>query len=56
MLIGMWAHEATVSNLGGLSTALFTRGLAWSAEEVEVYLAGVRDDMKNSKIHSYWPM
>jgi hypothetical protein len=52
----MWAHEATVSNLGGLTTALFTRGHAWSAEEVEVYLAGVRKDMKDSKIHSYWPM
>jgi hypothetical protein len=52
----MWAHEASVSNLGGMTTALYTRGLGWSAEEVEVFLAGVRNDMKNLKIHSYWSM
>jgi len=52
--IGMWAHEASVSNLSGMSTALYTRGLGWSAEEVEVFLAGVRNDMKNLKIHSFW--
>jgi hypothetical protein len=56
ILIGMWAHEASVSNLGGMTTALYTRGLGWSAEEVEVFLAGVRNDMKNLKIHSYWSM
>jgi len=52
----MWAHEASVSNLSGMSTALYTRGLGWSAEEVEVFLAGVRNDMKNLKIHSFWSM
>lgn len=53
---GLWSHEATDSSLSGLSTAIFTHGLGWSTQELEVFLADVRKDMKNSKIHSYWPM
>jgi hypothetical protein len=53
---GLWAHEVTMSNLSGLSIALFTHGLGWSVEELEVFLADVRKDLKNSKIHSYMPM
>ena len=53
---GLWAHEATTSSLSGLSIARFTHGLGWSAEELEVFLVEVRKDLKNSKIHSYWPM
>ncbi|KAH8764093.1 TAM domain methyltransferase, partial [Hyaloscypha sp. PMI_1271] len=54
--IGLWAHEVTASSLSGLSIAIFTHGLGWSAEELEVFLVEVRKDLKNSKIHSYWPM
>ncbi|KAN0088992.1 S-adenosyl-L-methionine-dependent methyltransferase [Hyaloscypha variabilis] len=54
--IGLWAHEVTISNLSGLSIALFTHGLGWRIEELEVFLADVRKDMKNSRIHSYWPI
>jgi hypothetical protein len=53
---GLWAHEVTMSNLSGLSIALFTHGLGWSVEELEVFLADVRKDLKNSKIHSYMAM
>jgi hypothetical protein len=53
---GLWAHEVTISNLSGLSIALFTHGLGWRTEELEVFLSDVRKDMKNSRIHSYWPM
>ena len=53
---GLWAHEATASSLSGLSAAIFTHGLGWSIEELEVFLADVRKDLKNSKIHSYVPM
>ncbi len=56
MLAGLWTHEATTSNLGGMSVALFTRALGWSAEELEVFLMDVRKDMKDCQIHSYWPM
>jgi hypothetical protein len=56
MLTGLWTHEATISDLRGLSVALFTRGLDWSTEKLDVLLVDVRKDMKNSRIHSYWPM
>jgi len=42
--------------LEGLSMAVFTRGLGWSKEQTEVFLAGVRKDMKNTKVHCYWEM
>jgi hypothetical protein len=56
MYLGMWSHEATVSTLSGMTTALFGRGLGWSPEDVEVFLVDVRKDMKNPRIHAYWPM
>ncbi|KAH6971086.1 S-adenosyl-L-methionine-dependent methyltransferase [Ilyonectria robusta] len=59
--IGIWAHENTMDALAALSLAVFTReigqgGLGWSNEELEVFLTGVRKDLKNMAIHSYWPI
>lgn len=47
--------------LAAISLAVFTRpedqgGLGWSSKELEVYLAAVRKDIKDPRIHSYWPM
>jgi hypothetical protein len=33
---------------------LFTRCLGWSREEVEVFLADVRKEAKDKRIHSYY--
>lgn len=49
------------SALSALSLALFTRpkeegGLGWTAEELEVLLAGVRKDMRDTRIHGYWQL
>jgi hypothetical protein len=52
----MWALEDISSGIQGLSLALFTRGLKWSVEELEVFLAEVRKDMRDRSIHSYWKM
>ncbi|RDW68160.1 hypothetical protein BP6252_09556 [Coleophoma cylindrospora] len=54
--LGMWTLENISTGLEGLSLALFTRGLQWSKEELEVFLVDVRKDMKNTRIHSYWPI
>ncbi|RKL32830.1 hypothetical protein BFJ72_g10330 [Fusarium proliferatum] len=59
--IGIWAQQNTLDALAALSLAVFTRpdgqgGLGWSKEEVEIFLADVRKDIKNVNIHSYWPM
>ncbi|KAE8454620.1 hypothetical protein EG329_000243 [Mollisiaceae sp. DMI_Dod_QoI] len=54
--IGMWAHEAIAGSLSGLTLGFFTRGLGWTAEEVEVFLVGVRKDMRNTKVHAWMPV
>ncbi|PMD22736.1 S-adenosyl-L-methionine-dependent methyltransferase [Hyaloscypha hepaticicola] len=54
--IGLWSHEATTATLSDMTTALFGRGLGWTPEEVEVFLVDVRKDMKNPRIHAYWPI
>ncbi|KEZ44048.1 hypothetical protein SAPIO_CDS3786 [Scedosporium apiospermum] len=52
--LGTWACENIANGASGLSLALFTRGLGWSAEEVEVFLSGVRKDMRNVRMHTYY--
>lgn len=52
----MWVLEDLGGGLEGLSVALFTRVLGWSKEETDIFLAGVRKDMKDTKIHAYWNM
>ncbi|MBE3049095.1 hypothetical protein IMZ48_42660 [Candidatus Bathyarchaeota archaeon] len=47
--------------LSAASLAIFTRpkeegGLGWTRSEVEVLLAGVRKDVKNTNIHAYFRM
>lgn len=59
--IGIWSQENCLSGLAAFSLAVFTRprsehGLGWSKEELEVLLAGVRKDLKNTDIHAYFPM
>lgn len=44
------------SGLEAISLGLFTRVLGWSREEVDVFLIDVRKDIKNTKIHCYYPM
>ena len=44
-----------------MTLAILTRpeaemGLGWLREEVEVLLAGVRNDMRNTNIHAYFRM
>ncbi len=53
---GMWNLENFISGLSGISMRLFTYGLGWSAEEVEVFLVEVRKDMRDTKIHTWYPM
>ncbi|KAF7541938.1 hypothetical protein G7054_g312 [Neopestalotiopsis clavispora] len=45
-----------VNNLNGvygLTMTVFTKGLGWAPEEVEVFLADVRRDMTDKNIHAY---
>ncbi|KAL2682431.1 hypothetical protein Neosp_006882 [[Neocosmospora] mangrovei] len=54
--LGFWSCHNIAGELSGLSMALFTRALGWSSEEVEVFLTNVRTDMKDRRIHAWWPI
>ncbi|KAK7398131.1 hypothetical protein QQX98_012495 [Neonectria punicea] len=54
--IGLWNNENMSIALESLTMAAFTRAHGWSREEVTLFLAGVRKDMNNPKIHAYWSM
>lgn len=54
--LGFWCCHNIAGELSGLSMALFTRALGWSSEQVEVFLTKVRTDMKDRRIHAWWPM
>ena len=59
--LGILNQENVLAGLHALSLAAFTRpveenGLGWSPLELEVLLARVRSDIKNTAIHAYWPM
>ncbi|KAF9872378.1 methyltransferase domain-containing protein [Colletotrichum karsti] len=54
--LGAWTYENLGNGLSGLSLALFTRALGWSAEELELFLMDVRKDMKDRSIHGWWPI
>ncbi|KAI1056118.1 hypothetical protein LB507_002429 [Fusarium sp. FIESC RH6] len=54
--LGFWCNHNIAGELSGLSMVLFTRGLGWSPEEVEVFLTKVRSDMKDRHIHAWWPI
>ena len=53
---GLFSVVGLLDGLSGLSQRVFTNGLGWSIEEMEILLMQVRDDLRNRKIHSYWPL
>ncbi|KAJ9137108.1 S-adenosyl-L-methionine-dependent methyltransferase [Pleurostoma richardsiae] len=52
--LGHWAMENFSWGCESMSLALFTRALGWSADEVRVFMARVRQDLRNRKMHAYW--
>ena len=52
--IGQWTLANMDGGLEDISMALFTRGLGWTAEELEVFLVDVRREMKDTRIHAYF--
>lgn len=52
----MWTLQNADPQLEGISMAIFTRLLGWSKDEVETFVVKVRKEMRDTKIHVYWPM
>ncbi len=53
---GSLALGAMIDGIHGISAAVFSRSLKWSPEEMEVFLAQVRNEWRQKTVHSYWPM
>lgn len=53
---GMWTLQNVREGIQGFSMGLFTRGLGWKPEQVEVFLADVRKDMADRSRHVYAPI
>jgi hypothetical protein len=66
--IGIWPRNKKLKSLGAyqrailmdgleaFSLAIFTRLLGWSKKEVEGFLWGVRQELKTTSYHWYWPL
>jgi hypothetical protein len=54
--IGLWYNRDLQEGLSGMAMAIFTRGLKMSKEEVETFLAEVRKNIDDRRIHAYLPM
>ncbi|KAI0121010.1 methyltransferase domain-containing protein [Xylariales sp. AK1849] len=51
--LGALQMANNLNGVYGLTITVFTKGLGWQKEEVEVFLAGVRSDMQDKNIHAY---
>lgn len=51
--VGLYNRSMLIDALQAVSMAPLTRGLGWSAIEVEMFLMEVRRSLLNSSIHSY---
>ncbi len=54
--VGLWTLANIGAGLDAISMASLTRGLGMTKDEVLVYNSAVRKDLKDRKIHAYWPM
>lgn len=52
-LLGAVTVQNLSEGIASMSTAAFTRILGWSQEQLEVFLVGVRRDLKDKNVHAY---
>ncbi|PKS04900.1 hypothetical protein jhhlp_008265 [Lomentospora prolificans] len=52
--IGWFAYENFNWGCESMSLALLTRGLGWNVDEVRVFMALLRKDFANKRMHAYW--
>merc|ERR1711939_439816 len=53
---GLFSLVGMLEGLSGLSQRVFTKALGWSVEEMELLLMDVRRELKNRRIHTYFPI
>jgi hypothetical protein len=52
-MLGVLCQQNLTEGVASLSMAAFTRILGWTREEMEVFLVGVRSDLRNKEVHGY---
>ncbi|EKD21152.1 methyltransferase domain-containing protein [Drepanopeziza brunnea f. sp. 'multigermtubi' MB_m1] len=52
--IGMWQTENFKTGGESLSLAMFTRILGWTKQELQIFMAQVKAEYRNPRIHSYF--
>ena len=55
-LLGMWEQHNLLENLEGMTMRLYSQGLGWTEEEILVFSALLRKDIKNPAFHGWWPL
>ncbi|OHW95450.1 methyltransferase domain-containing protein [Colletotrichum incanum] len=53
--IGEWNFHNFFEAAEGLAMASLTRAHKWTSEKVQVFLVGVRKDMRDRNVHSHFP-
>ncbi|KAL8367271.1 hypothetical protein RB599_010320 [Gaeumannomyces hyphopodioides] len=54
--LGTWSLANMDAALEAVTLAPLTRGLGWTKKEALVLVAKARKDLRDPKIHAYWPM
>lgn len=54
--LGRWNQVNIMDGMEGFCLALLTRGLGWRKEEVDIFVAKVTTDIRDKRIHGYYPM
>lgn len=54
--MGRWNFVNIDGNLEGLTLALFTRALGLTPEETKAFCDGARKEIRDVKVHAYWPV
>ncbi|KIW95975.1 uncharacterized protein Z519_03041 [Cladophialophora bantiana CBS 173.52] len=54
--MGIWNRANMLEGLDGFTVRLWTMALGMTPQEVQLFLVQVRKDLKDRRIHSYWPM
>lgn len=54
--LGKRVQQDFVTGLKAMSLALFTYGLGWPKDKIDVFLETVKIDILDERIHGYWPV
>lgn len=54
--IGKYAQLALQRDVEGFVTFMWSSVMGWSKEEIQVYAAHLRKELKSGKFHAWYPM